>query len=315
VIDDQRTWSRGFWRLLLDGAALGLSLVLLSGLALRIADEVRDPVLLGMRYATPWPVLGALAFTIAALWWKGRRRCALVALSGAMAATALWWSRSHRSHPPQHAPAEVRIAYWNAARPPARAPRAAEFAASLQADLLALGETGAGAGYVPKDWRDRFADRTVVPMRGGMMLITRGRATLLEHGLLGGSGNYGIVAVELDGFAWTVIVVDLFAIPWHPRQPAFDHLARLIAEHGGPRLIVLGDFNTPGDAPATAVLRRTMHDAFESAGHGWAETWPVPFPVLSLDHIWLSRDVRALRCEHGWGWLSDHRPVIATVAP
>ena len=49
-------------------------------------------------------------------------------------------------------------------------------------------------------------------------------------------------------------------------------------------------------------------------GVRYGTPWPVPFPVLSLDHIWLSRDLRALRCAHGGSWLSDHRAVIATVA-
>jgi vancomycin resistance protein VanJ len=271
-------------------------------------------MLLGVRYATPWPVLAALALGAGLVWWRRWRAAAIVVLVAAGVCIALWASRSYRAFPPAHAPAELCIAYWNAARPPARALHTAEYAAGLGADLLGLGETGADEDYVPRVWREHFADRSIVPMSGGMMLITRGRSELVEQGLLSGSGNYGVVAVEIDGIAWKVIVVDLFAQPWFPRQPAFDRIAELIAQHGRSRLIVMGDFNTPGDAPATAVLRPMLRDAFETAGRGWSETWPVPLPVLSLDHIWLSPDLRALRCEHGWSWLSDHRPVIATVA-
>jgi vancomycin resistance protein VanJ len=298
-----------------DLAALGAVGIFLAGAAARGAGAVRDAKILALRYATPWPVLAALALFAGVVWWKRRRRVAAIALTAVVVCAGLWWSGSRRSHPPAHAPGEVRLAYWNSARSPERAGLTTEYAAQLGADVLALGETGSGRGKTPRAWYERFADRSIVAMPGGMLLITRGRARLLESGLLGGSGNYGVAAVELDGAAWTFIVCDLFAQPWYPRQPAFDYIGKLIAQYRGPRLVVMGDFNTPGDAPATAVLRGSMRDAFETAGHGWAETWPVPVPLLSLDHIWLSPDLRVLRCEHGWSGLSDHRPVIATVAP
>ena len=310
----RRTLRGVLWRWLTGTAALVTSLAFLVGVALRASGYDGDPRLLAVRYATPLPVLAALALAVFMLRWRRPgllRNLALFCIAGCL---AQWWSHSHRAHPPQHAPAELRVAYWNANRPPARAPQTAEFAASLGADILGLGETGATYGYIPRGWRERFADRSIVPMRGGMMLITRGRAELLESGPLRESGIYSVVAVEIDGLAWKVILVDLFAHPWYPRQPAFDMIRELAVRHAGPRLIVMGDFNTPADAPATSALREKLHDAFETAGRGWAETWPMPAPVLSLDHIWLSRETRVLRCEHGWSWLSDHRPVIATVA-
>jgi endonuclease/exonuclease/phosphatase (EEP) superfamily protein YafD len=308
-----RAFLRGW---LLPAAALPAALLFALGLGLRLADYDGHPVLLAVRYATPWPVLAALAFGAGVLLqWSGRGRAATGCLFAAVACLCAWWQSSHRDHPAQHAPRELRVAYWNAARPPARAHRTADYAASLDADLLGLGETGASSRHAPVAWRERFADRAIAPLGSGMMLVARGSIEVRETGSLGGPGQYGVAVATIDGVEWPVILVDLFAIPWYPRQPAFDRLQALVRQYASPRLIVMGDFNTPGDAPATDVLRHTMHDAFESAGHGWAETWPVPFPVLSLDHIWLSRELRALRCEHGWSWLSDHRPVIATVAP
>ena len=45
---------------------------------------------------------------------------------------------------------------------------------------------------------------------------------------------------------------------------------------------------------------------------GFAPTWPVPCPVLSLDHVWASRSLAVRTCEQGWSLRSDHRPVLFT---
>jgi endonuclease/exonuclease/phosphatase (EEP) superfamily protein YafD len=86
--------------------------------------------------------------------------------------------------------------------------------------------------------------------------------------------------------------------------------------------VVGGDFNFPETSPQHADLRRAgVREAHELAGAGRGATWPVNsvfryvVPGIRIDHVYLSPDLTATRCETGVGSGSDHRPVVVDVAP
>lgn len=106
-----------------------------------------------------------------------------------------------------------------------------------------------------------------------------------------------------------------FRVLWiESRGPAFAELTEAVRPHLGRNLIVLGDFNTPRESVFFIPLRAEMTHAFEAAGRGLAETWPLPLPMLNLDQIWTNRGLRVRHCEHGYSFRSDHRAVIADFA-
>jgi endonuclease/exonuclease/phosphatase (EEP) superfamily protein YafD len=37
-------------------------------------------------------------------------------------------------------------------------------------------------------------------------------------------------------------------------------------------------------------------------------------PIMSLDHVWLSKHFRVVRCEHRTSIYSDHRAVVVDLA-
>ncbi|MGE0710801.1 MAG: hypothetical protein AB7N76_02055 [Planctomycetota bacterium] len=47
-----------------------------------------------------------------------------------------------------------------------------------------------------------------------------------------------------------------------------------------------------------------------AAGRGYLPTWPVPAPVLTIDHAWLGPGLRAARAEARGSWCSDHRALL-----
>nr|MCH9792656.1 hypothetical protein [Planctomycetota bacterium] len=75
----------------------------------------------------------------------------------------------------------------------------------------------------------------------------------------------------------------------------------------------LGDFNTPSDSDHFRPLRKWIKNSFEVAGDGYTATWPLPFPVLDLDSIWVNDQFVVISSENRWTWVSDHRPVITDV--
>jgi vancomycin resistance protein VanJ len=83
-------------------------------------------------------------------------------------------------------------------------------------------------------------------------------------------------------------------------------------------LIILGDFNMMRiQEQYRRVATSGLTDAFRAAGVGRGVTWPVRYggwrliPVLRLDYIWLSPEIRPRTARVGPDAGSDHLPVIA----
>jgi endonuclease/exonuclease/phosphatase (EEP) superfamily protein YafD len=61
-------------------------------------------------------------------------------------------------------------------------------------------------------------------------------------------------------------------------------------------------------------VAEVLHHAFDEAGSGWSETWPRQSPValLSIDHIWSSRELLPLTAARIWSPVSDHAALLTT---
>jgi endonuclease/exonuclease/phosphatase (EEP) superfamily protein YafD len=293
-------------------AARAAAVVLVAGLLVRVLG-VRDRVqaLAVIFYATPWPVLAALAFVLAAYAIGRRRRCRALGLALVMAACATMWVRhSFIDTSPAAARETLRLVYWNASRPVYRLPQRVEYLRSLGADVIAVGESNIYTNEIPADWRTAFPGRVFTQRRAGMLLITPEEPVTVETGRLGERGDYVLARCMVKGHAMTLLLVDFEARPTQSRAEPFARLAELITAHRDEPLVVVGDFNTPRESVFFDPLCTDFQHAFESAGRGFAETWPTLAPVLSLDHVWLGARWRAVGCALGTSLQSDHRAVI-----
>jgi len=85
-------------------------------------------------------------------------------------------------------------------------------------------------------------------------------------------------------------------------------------------LVIAGDFNATRYHPSfRRLLSGRLGDAHERYGRGWAATWPrdqwpLP-PLMRLDHVLVSPDIGVRSVREGLGRGSDHRPIIADLAP
>jgi hypothetical protein len=70
--------------------------------------------------------------------------------------------------------------------------------------------------------------------------------------------------------------------------------------------IILGDFNTPFESLFFKNFKKIYQHAFTEKGNGFQETWFWNLPILSLDHIWVSKDLEILKTEKIVTWKSDH---------
>lgn len=282
-----------------------------GGLSLRLTIGDSVPGLSAIFYATPWSVLAALALLPALLW--ARRRCWLPVVGFALVAVlcgAVWVRSSFRSGP-SPVPGSLRVAYWNVGRPDGNRPEVLAKMAEIRADVFGLGETRRGNGPVASEWTIGQPGKHVLPLRRHMMLSSPMPATQLHDGFLNDRGQYALTQTELRGRTVFILMVDFDAVVSISRKPAFDRMAEIIEAVGDVPLIVMGDFNTPSESVYFTPVRHRLRSAFATAGRGYSHTWPMPLPVLDLDHIWVSHHFRVVSSEHPASFLSDHRPVVA----
>lgn len=79
-------------------------------------------------------------------------------------------------------------------------------------------------------------------------------------------------------------------------------------------VIIAGDFNTSHTSAAHGILTQAgLRDAFAGAGNGFGFTFPatntIP-PLIRIDYIWHSRDLKAVSAMRGMQGGSDHYPLV-----
>ncbi len=285
-------------------------LLWLNGILLRLTLRDSVDVLAPLYYVTPWPVLMALTLPLV---WQFRRQPWM--FFGAIALThifaGLWLMRSWSDRAPSHEPSDLRVVQWNVARPVRRFPAIAERLRGYDADLITVAEPLQQNDKGRERWREAFRDYKVEFTEGNMLCLVRGEVTARKSGLLAPSSYYSYFDAVIGGREVRVLQVDISGVPTLPRRVALTKLAELADSLRDRPLVVLGDFNTPRDSVHLAGLRKNFVNTFEKAGDGLGETWPMPFPVLSLDQMWCDQQLLPVRCHHEITFRSDHRPLIA----
>ena len=303
-------------KLLAPWLARAAAALLLIGLLVRVSG-LRDrlPVADLIFYATPWPVLAALAFALACYALGRQRRARALALALVLAgSTAMWTRQSFVRAQPERGDIALRFVFWNAGRPEKRRAPCVSYLQSLKADIIAVGESNVYTDDLPAEWRDGFAGRSIVQRRG-FLLITPEPPVSLEVGRLADRGDYVLARCMVKDRALTLLLVDFETRVGSPRAAPFARLNEIIGAHRDEPLVIAGDFNTPRESTHFDPWRRNFREVFDSAGHGFAETWPAFLPLLRIDHCWLGPRWRAVHAELGWSFVSDHRAVIADLTP
>ena len=215
--------------------------------------------------------------------------------------------------------------------------RIAEVLARLRPDIVALQELDVGrarTGHVDQaheiatrlDMACHFhAALTVEEERYGDAILTCFPERLVQVGPLPGYDRMKTleprgalwVQVEIDGRPVQVINTHLGLVPREQQIQAAWLAGPAWLEHPecqGPR-ILLGDFNATG----ASVVHRTLTAKLEPARNlsprrSPTSTFPSPLPVLRIDHLFVSREVRVVDVFAPFEPLtrlaSDHLPLV-----
>ena len=303
----RRTWARfSFGCACAATGAIAVAFLIHGTLRDRIAG------LAILFYATPWPVI-ALGAALLAVYWARRGSRAIAGSLAGMAAVALglWLCLDWRWNRPAGARGELRVVQWNVDRPDWRQEGDMRWLAAQDADVITIAERQPRKKNTLERWRAAFPDYQLVPSAGEMLCLVRGEVLSAEEGSLSGHSFRTLIRTRIQNRELTVLQVDIYGEPTVSRKPPLQALAEMVRQHRSENMIVLGDFNTPMDSILFAPIRAVAANAFAVAGNGCAATWPMPLPVLSLDQIYTTGRLRAVRCEHMVSWRSDHRAVEA----
>ena len=300
------------WSRLLIAAGIGATALLALSVLVRLTvrDRIFGPSILF--YITPWPAIALGAAATALFWgWKRQRMPAAALALLAAAALAAWLQASWQRHARPATRGALRVVHWNVSRPARGLPSIARWLRAQDADVIALAEGHSRRRPTLARWQAEMPGYEVAELNGEMTCLIRGHILSSEDRVLVSNSYCALIRAEVRGRPLTILQFDINPSEFRSRGRAFTDLAALAAPDFGGNLLVLGDFNTPRESVFLAPLRAHLQNAFEAAGNGLAETWPMPLPMLSLDQIWSSPSLRAVYCEHGHSLHSDHRAVIA----
>lgn len=120
------------------------------------------------------------------------------------------------------------------------------------------------------------------------------------------------VRIERPGRPIRLLVVDGQSKITQLRTPFLHDVAeacRTAAEEGNPYDLIAGDFNAVGRSLGFDALRSAAggYEPAVASSIGWRATWPMPFPVFDIDHVWIRDGWRIGSCSLFANLSCDHR--------
>ncbi len=297
-------------RLLLAGVVVATTLGLLAPYSVTadLANDFRPLLVVAALLAV------AMSLLASAMWM----RAACAAALGVNSMLALLALSDVAALQPAHAAAEqLRIVSFNVWTKNDRLDQTRQWLAASDADIIVL-----------QEFNEHARQQVVKPLASLYPHVHDCRcndiAILSRHPFAeaGGQGR----TPEQPALSWLTLnvpgrgalrVVGLRTIyPYHPQAHVrhFDWLASSkLFDASGPSTALIGDFNaTPWSFRFNRLARAR---GLKRHGTGIAASWPSgPLPLLLIDNVVTTPDIRSVSFSIGPDIGSDHRPVVATVA-
>ncbi len=289
------------WLLAKTALAAGL-----AGLILHATVRDSRPQLAPIFYALPLPAAGVFLM-LAALMAGGRRTRRLVGFL-ALAVLGFWFFESYGWAYPVRG--KWKAVTWNIARPHHPFQPLIALVKAERPDVIALVESGEISPADARAYEHDLPGYHMVAAANGLSCLARGEIVASPAVPLVNGAHVARFRIKLGGERWSIFVADIGASPLIPRRPQLEKLAEMTRNQS--RTIVLGDFNTPLESVHLSGMRSHFAEVMDGPHRGFRETWFYGLPLLSLDQIWLSRDLEARFTTRRPTFASDHAPVIAT---
>lgn len=305
---------RSMWQSGRRRISLLMLIAVSTGLILRTTIRDSVPFLATLYYATPLPV-AALTLLLASVIYPAPRRfmsriCKAASVVCLIAFVTFHVHESEDELPTYRqaaAPELMRVAYWNVARGLRGWPPVFEELTTYNADVIGLVEYDLSGTASETLLRKRFPDHHFHQFGEEILLLSRYPITTPQLSGIDGTNFAEVILKTPDGDI-RLVAADFKSSPLRSRKSAFDKLSELIVDNRQPT-IVMGDFNTPVESVYFDSFRKSMINVARDCEFDC--TWPVPFPVMTIDLMWVSPELTVAGKRLGWTWVSDHRPIVA----
>ncbi len=302
--------------------SFALPLILTATVGVVVRATVRDsvPYLSAVFYATPWPVLAICFFAVAGLLKRTASRTTVRMLLLSGTACVLIFGYHHYEFPAVRSVAadadsssnrDLKVVFWNVARGLRGWDVVFDKLKSLDADVYGLAEVDPLNHDMLQRVQREFPNYEVAPFRHGMVILSRFPISSQQNLETTINAFFGSVDVEFAGQELRFIVADMHSWPLLFREAPMQTLCEIAMATADRPTVFMGDLNTPNDSVFCEKFRDEFVSPFEQQGRGFDCTWPVPLPIMAIDHLWINRLWNVKSCNLGWTWVSDHRPIIS----
>jgi len=244
-------------------------------------------------YTFPLPVIIAIVLCLTIFLSKTFRKYNLL-LAGAL--LLFWLGRSFKIHIPEEInESDIEVVFWNASHE-----RNLEDAFNINgniADVFVLVEHGK---YSVDRLQSKYSDYYFYKSISGISVFSKLPIELIDDI----SSNYGTNIVNFETYNINFYAVDVSGSMDVPREWELTFVNEYVEQKI--QTILLGDFNVPFESKFLDSIKNNFNHAFNEKGNGFRETWFWNIPLLSLDHIWVSKDLKVLKTEKIGTFKSDH---------
>ena len=209
---------------------------------------------------------------------------------------------------------DVRLAFWNPGHAVLGVNRSAAVIKTWNVPVVGMVEANSYYPQILKEWQNELPDYKVFKVHYGGLLAVKGTVKQQSSHVLSPTSWCEQFDLVVGDNEFTLLLVDIAAQLSLSRKQPLQDLAALAERLNDRPLVIIGDFNTPDDSVHLRPLHEQCRNIFRENGTGYAPTWPMPLPVLTLDQVWVNAHVLASKCEHLWSVYSDHRPTISNIS-
>ncbi len=247
-------------------------------------------------YAFPLPIIIGMVLILSIFITHKLRKYNLLLAAVLM---LIWLVQSFKIHIPKTITDEdLEIVLWNASRE-----NNLEDAFKINdgiPDILVMVEHGS---YKTNFFNDKYPNYHFYKSDAGISIFSKSPLKIINEA--SSKFNTNFIHFETSG-------VNFYAIDVHgsidvPRSWELGFVNKLIKNTK--HTVILGDFNIPYESKHFESIKVNFDHAFSKRGNGFKETWPWNIPLLSLDHIWASKDLKILKTKKVATFTSDHSMV------
>jgi hypothetical protein len=244
-------------------------------------------------YTFPLPIIIGVILGLSIFLSKTYRKYNLLL---AAALLLLWLERSFKIHFAEDIKdSDIEVVFWNGSHK-----RNVEDAFDLNKgipDVLVLVEHGQ---FKVKKIRNKYPNYFLYVFKNGISVFSKTSIKFLNEV----SSNYKTTIINFEAEGINFFAIDVSGSMDVPREWELTFVKKYIQHDKN--TVLLGDFNVPYESMHFDAIKPVFNHAFSKKGNGFRETWFWNIPLLSLDHIWVSKDLKVLKTEKMGTFKSDH---------